>query len=60
MIRRYVLSVLVANNPGVLTRVAGLLAGAATTSRVTVGVTQNPGVSRITIELTATNTSWNR
>lgn len=52
MIRRYVLSVLVANNPGVLTRVAGLFGRRGyNIQSLTVGVTQDPTISRITIEL---------
>lgn len=49
---RYVLSVLVANHPGVLTRVAGLISRRGYNIRsLTVGETENTDVSRMTIEL---------
>lgn len=52
MERKYVLSVLVNNHSGVLSRVAGLFSrrGYNITS-LTVGETENPSISRMTIEL---------
>lgn len=49
---RYVLSVLVENHPGVLTRVSGLISRRGYNIRsLTVGETENADVSRMTIEL---------
>jgi len=52
MIRRYVLSVLVKNHPGVLSRIAGLFARRGyNISSLTVGETEESEYSRVTIEL---------
>ena len=52
MNRRYVLSVLVDNHSGVLSRVAGLFSRRGyNISSLTVGETEDPSVSRITIML---------
>jgi acetolactate synthase-1/3 small subunit len=52
MIRRYILSILVKNHPGVLSRISGLFArrGYNITS-LTVGETEDSECSRVTIEL---------
>ena len=48
---RYTLSVLVENNPGVLSRVVGLFSRRGfNIHSLSVGTTQDPQVSRITIE----------
>ncbi len=52
MVRRYVLSVLVKNASGVLAKVVGLFSRRGYNIRsLSVGETNDPGVSRITIEL---------
>jgi acetolactate synthase-1/3 small subunit len=52
MIRRYVLSVLVKNHPGVLSRISGLFARRGyNISSLTVGETEDSEYSRVTIEL---------
>ena len=49
---RYTLSVLVENNPGVLSRVVGLFSRRGfNIHSLSVGTTQDPQVSRITIEV---------
>ena len=53
-VKRHTLAVLVDNEAGVLSRVARLFSGKGyNIESLAVGTTQNPAVSRITIELTA-------
>jgi acetolactate synthase-1/3 small subunit len=50
--RKHILSILVENKPGVLTRIAGLFARRGfNIDTLTVGPTDDPGVSRITLTL---------
>lgn len=55
---RYTLSVLVENNPGVLSRVVGLFSRRGfNIHSLSVGTTQDPQVSRITIEVNGRGTN---